>query len=94
MKDKPCKKTFCASNYAHYPKLKRYGEKCMNPNVCTMLDIAQQPNVINVLDQPIKYGYQYLPKLTEKELEYCIHAEKRAGGITKLQAEKRRRHVE
>lgn len=94
MKDKPCKRTFCKSNYAHYPKLKRYGEKCMNPNTCTMLEIAQQANVINVLDRPIKEGYQHVSELTEKELEYCLNIEKRAGGLAKLRAEKRHRHVE
>ena len=63
----------------------------MNPNTCTMLEIAQQANVINVLDRPIKEGYRYVGELTEKELEYCLNIEKRAGGLAKLRAEKRHR---
>lgn len=94
MENKPCEKTFCKSNFAYYPRMKRYGEKCMNPNACMMLEIAQQANVINVLDRPIKDGHRYIAALTEEELEYCIHAEKRSSGLAKLQAEKRHRHVE
>jgi hypothetical protein len=88
---KPCKKTFCKNNYAHYPKLKRYGEKCMHNGDCSQLSIASGANVINILDRPIKEGYQFVQKLTDCELEYCIHTENRAGGISRLQAEKRRR---
>lgn len=88
---RPCNKTFCKNNYAHYGKLKRYGEACMHNKECSMLGIAQRPNVINVLDRPMKDGAQYLPDLTDQELEFCLRCERRVSNKKKLLGEKRRR---
>ena len=88
---KPCDKTFCKNNYAHYKKLKRYGAACMHNKPCSMIGIAQQPNVINVLDRPLKISEKYIPDLSREELEFCLQCEKRAGNQKKLLAEKRRR---
>lgn len=89
--NRPCAQTFCKNNYAHYDRLKRYGKACMHNNKCTMMGIAQKPNVINILDRPIKEGYKYLTDLTNDELEFCLQTERRLGGLKKLIAEKRTR---
>lgn len=86
-----CNKTFCRNNYAHYEKLKRYGNTCMHNKECSLLGIAQHSNVINVLDRPLKEGTKYLPDLTPEELEFCLQMEKRTVVQKKLLAEKRRR---
>jgi len=63
----------------------------MHNKECSMLGIAQHPNVINVLDRPMKDGARYMPELTDQELEFCLRCEHRIGSKKKLMVEKRRR---
>lgn len=92
MKNKPCKHTYCKHNTASNKNLKRYGNKCLKNGQCSVIDIATHQNVINVLDLPVWMGNQYIPQLTDDELDYCINNETRKSGQAKLRAHKKSRN--
>lgn len=81
-----CDYTACRHNSASSPRLKRYGSKCMT-NSC----IFNTSDVKWILNCSVG-DCNWNPKaLTHAELKYCLHKEKRRSGVTRLQAELRRR---
>lgn len=92
MKLKKCKITWCWRNFANSPGTKRYGGICGAPEVsCHLEKIACRENVRAVLGKTIKDSGPYIGRLTDAELEFCMHEEKRKTAANRLAAEKEKR---
>ena len=82
-----CDYTSCLHHPASSPRLKRYGNRCLLKTGCAFWT-GPVKWILNCSVTDVGWDPK---KLTDDELRYCIFKEKRKSGLTKLQAELRRR---